>query len=109
MGLLRRGGEGPERAEREEEDARRKESRPTRLREGAAGHDVVKADSAFLPAIYSQPPSVWGRLPFSLSFYYFQMDASRIITPQTHGTRFEMMAILVKAPKCATKRLRAFP
>ena len=26
-----------------------------------------------------------------------------------HGTRFETMAILVKALKCATKRLRAFP
>ena len=26
-----------------------------------------------------------------------------------HGTRFEMMAILVKALKCVTKRLRAFP
>ena len=26
-----------------------------------------------------------------------------------HGTRFETMAILVKALKCVTKRLRAFP
>ena len=26
-----------------------------------------------------------------------------------HGTRFETMAILVKALKCATKRLHAFP
>ena len=35
--------------------------------------------------------------------------AVRCLKCRGHGTRFETMAILVKALKCVTKRLRAFP
>ena len=40
---------------------------------------------------------LWGKLRISLGLV------------DLHGTGFETMAILVKALKCVTKRLRAFP
>ena len=38
-----------------------------------------------------------------------QFHVSSIASSMSHGTRSETMAILVKALKCVTKRLRAFP
>ena len=43
-----------------------------------------------------------------IEFWNFSKDLGSSIM-RFHGTRFETMAILVKALKCATKRFRAFP
>ena len=54
------------------------------------------------------PASTEREFPVSV-WCAFGKKKGKIALTREHGTRFEMMAILVKALKCATKRLRAFP